>query len=247
MTKTKQVEVGTVTDGGTTISIQPATGAKVDHPKANLLWFSADAAIDSFFKAGEKASADKQNEAAIALYEASVAKEPATQVQAQTELDALKSAPSTPTPAPAPAAATPAPAASTPATPPAAAAPSSTTPAPATQPTPAATTTPAAAQPSTPPAAATPAPTDATTAAAQPAPAPAPAPEATTAQPAPAAALPATSTAESADKSKSKEVVSPIADWPKEDITVNAGVAAALGLIILMYLWQATMKEPDTL
>jgi len=104
-TKSKQAEIGTVVESESSVSLQSQFGA-VDYKKENLVWYSIDPAIDTFFKAAQKAKEANNDEAAIALFNVSAAREPATQVQAQSESQVLQLATAT---VPATAASTPEP------------------------------------------------------------------------------------------------------------------------------------------
>lgn len=89
VTKANLAEVGTIVVTETEVSLQSQYGA-VSYKKDALLWYSADAAVDSLYKAAQKAGQEGNTAAAVALYGLSIAKEPATKEQAKAELDTLK-------------------------------------------------------------------------------------------------------------------------------------------------------------
>lgn len=104
LTKRSEVQIGTLTENETSVSLQvEATGA-VQFKKELLLWWSVQPEIDTLLKAGKKAVADGNRPAAKILFELSAGREAATASQARAELDTLDKEPPTAAPPVSPAA-----------------------------------------------------------------------------------------------------------------------------------------------
>jgi len=91
LTKGRQAEVGTLVESETALSLQSQSGA-ADFKKDMLLWYAPEKEIDTLFKAAQKAQAQGNSQVTMILYELSAAREPATQPQAQAELEGLRAA-----------------------------------------------------------------------------------------------------------------------------------------------------------
>jgi len=91
LTKGRQAEVGILVESETALSLQSQSGA-VNFKKDVLLWYALEKEIDTLFKAAQKAQAQGNNQVTMILYELSAAREPATQPQAQAELEGLRAA-----------------------------------------------------------------------------------------------------------------------------------------------------------
>ena len=89
LTKTGQASVGVLVEGATTVALQLANGA-VEYRKDMLLWYTTAAEVDSLLKAGQRARVEGNFAAAFTLFDQSVAREDATQAQARTEIEALR-------------------------------------------------------------------------------------------------------------------------------------------------------------
>lgn len=89
--KDKEAKMGTLVESANTVSLQTQYGT-VDYEKEVLLWYSAEQDIDTFFKAAQRARAEGNVKAAMILFEVSLAKENAFQLQAAKELSDLKEA-----------------------------------------------------------------------------------------------------------------------------------------------------------
>ncbi len=91
LTQSGQAQSGTLIESGEMISLQTQFGL-IGFKKSELVWYALDRQVDTLFKAAQKAASEGNSTAALKLFQLSVAKEPATQMQAQQELQALRSA-----------------------------------------------------------------------------------------------------------------------------------------------------------
>lgn len=89
LTRAGQASLGTLVEGETSVSLQVSNGA-VEYRKEMLLWHTTDAEVDSLLKAARKARAENRADAALALYDLSLAQEPATIEEARAEAQALR-------------------------------------------------------------------------------------------------------------------------------------------------------------
>jgi len=89
LTKTRQAQVGEITETEAALSLQSQFG-KVEFKKENLAWWSTDKSIDTLFKAAQKAKEQGNAHAAQALFELSAAGEPATKAQSEAEIQVIK-------------------------------------------------------------------------------------------------------------------------------------------------------------
>ncbi|MCC7519271.1 MAG: hypothetical protein IT578_08815 [Verrucomicrobiae bacterium] len=90
-TKTGQAILGVLVENESSVSLQVPHGA-VEYRKETLLWYSTAPEVDSLFAAARKARAETNAVAAAALYELSVAQEPATKEAAYAELETFRAA-----------------------------------------------------------------------------------------------------------------------------------------------------------
>lgn len=89
LTKIGQASVGPLVEGESTVALQLANGA-VEYRKDTLLWYTTAPEVDSLLKAGQKARAEGNTAAALALLDQSAAQEAATQALARAEIEALR-------------------------------------------------------------------------------------------------------------------------------------------------------------
>lgn len=85
----KVAQLGTVTEDEKAVTLQTDFGS-VPYTRDKLMWYTTDKAVDTLYKAAQKAKAENNGPAAMALFRLSAAKEPATQAEAEAEYSALK-------------------------------------------------------------------------------------------------------------------------------------------------------------
>ncbi len=89
LTNTGQAETGTLIETGDVLTLQSPFGS-VTFKKETVAWYSLDNDVNTLLKGAQKARSDDNTAAAMKLFEQSATREPATQSQANQELQSLR-------------------------------------------------------------------------------------------------------------------------------------------------------------